>query len=189
MPQIPIEERRAKGINIIDLVKVLKIYRRTHKNAVFSKDVEALFKERILPNKWYSYRIFLELINFAYKNLLASKEDNAVQLGMAGGLVVLKEYHGVFIEEGDPIATLLSLRHSWRSYFNFGFHEAKSDDDHSVEMTVGDYPDVGPCHAHMIIGWDMGGAKLAGASDIRYELLTRPWEGAGQLTYIIRFRV
>ena len=89
--------------------------------------------------------------------------------GVSGGLVVLKEFHKVFVKEGDPISTLIAMRHSWHTDFDFGDHQTTRLDDHTVLFTVTDYPDMNAAHGHMIIGWDIAAAKLAGAyCRIRY---------------------
>ncbi|MBN1653368.1 MAG: hypothetical protein JXA30_06280 [Deltaproteobacteria bacterium] len=178
-------DRLTKGVAVVNLVKILKIYRRNSSLKAFTPATEALFHEHILPNRWYPHDSFLELLEFVYRHLLGSDEQNAVQMGINGGLEVLQGVHGAFVQKHDPVGSILAMRHIWPTYYNFGALDGKAAGAHSVRFIVTDYPDISIAHAMMIIGWGIAAAQLGGASDARYEVLKRPWKGDSLLSYRI----
>lgn len=178
-------ERQSKGLNLIELVKTLRAYRRKHPLVGLSPGAEALLNERILINKWYSFEAFLEIMRLFYRLLLASNPENALNAGIVGGLASLEDAHRAFVVKGDPTASLYAMRHVWGTLFNFGELDAKVVDEKSVRFTVIDYPDVPEVHAMMIIGWDIASAQLAGAKDVTYVIEKRPWQGDPNLVYLI----
>jgi len=178
-------DRFSKGVAIADLVKVLKIYRRKCPLNGLSPAAEALLDEHILLTKWYSHESFLELLDTAYRVLLDSDEENALQMGINGGQVILQGIHSAFVQQGDPLGSVMALRHIWPTYYDFGGLTAELIDGQKVQFTVVDYPDITIPHAMVTVGWGIAAARLGGAFGARHEILERPWQGAPALKYRI----
>lgn len=179
--------RSLKGTSVADLVKTLRIYRRTHPIEGLSPAAEALLEQRILVNGWYPLEAFLELLDFTYRELLGSNEKATFELGLRGGERILSGPHKGFIQKGDPAASVMAMRHTWRVYFDFGELTGELVDEHTVEFTVKGYPDVTAPHAIVTAAWGAAAAKLAGAQETECEFIERPWEGGECLRYRVRW--
>ncbi|HMJ12736.1 MAG TPA: hypothetical protein VK524_15045, partial [Polyangiaceae bacterium] len=118
MPRI--DDRRAKGVSFIELVKLLKAHRRKTPVLGISEPAERLFVEHLLPTAWYPFVPVAEIIRVSYRNLLRGREEAALQMGIAGGTYALTTYHKTFVKPGDPRASTLAMRHTWPLYFDFG---------------------------------------------------------------------
>jgi len=180
-------ERQAKGLNLVDFVKSLRVYRRNHSLVGLSPDVEALLDERILINKWYPYEAYIEVMYLFYRHFLSNNPEHALKAGIVGGLNSLQGIHRGFVTEGDPATSLYAMRHVWKTMFNFGDLVAKVVGDRSVRFILSDYPDIPEAHAMLLIGWDIAAAQLAGARDVNCTLEQRPWQGDPELVYLINF--
>jgi hypothetical protein len=98
--------RKAKGVAFIELVKILKGHRRNDPISGLSAEAESLLADRhLLPTAWYPLAPVAELIQVSYRQLLRSREEAALQMGMAGGAYALSTYHKTFITPGDPRAS------------------------------------------------------------------------------------
>jgi hypothetical protein len=181
-------DRHAKGVNIVDLVRRIKTFRRQHPSVKLSPAAEAVLLEYITPTKWYPLEVFHELVDFMYKKNLGSSADKAIEVGMAGGRAALEGFHKVYITKGDPAASVNAMRHGWRTYFDFGELEVKLEGDHTAYFTLKDYPDIPQVHGLLVIGWDMAAAQVAGAKKVTYEILESPWRGGSCLRYRIDFQ-
>jgi hypothetical protein len=180
-------DRHAKGVNLVDLIKIIKNYRKQNPFTKMSPATEALFSEYITPNKWYPVDVLHELLEFTFKNILGSRLDKALEMGITGGRVALEGFHKVYVTKGDPTATLKAMRHGWRAYFDFGELDVTTEGDHTAYFTLKDYPDIPPFHAMMVIGWDMVSAQLAGSNKVTHEILESPWRGGTSLRYRIDY--
>ena len=180
-------ERRAKGTNLIELVKALRAFRRLNELRFPSTAAAALVEERILPTSWYAHDTFVELLQVTYEQILRSDEQSAYEMGLRGGRAQLLSVHKFYVAPGDPQATLLALRHPWRSMFNFGSLTAEADTARSVVFTLQGYADVPVVHAAMIVGWGAAGGQLAGAPNARGNIVARPWKGDPYFRYRISF--
>jgi hypothetical protein len=178
-------KRHAKGILLVGIVKPLRVLRRQRPLEGLSPAAEAFLEERVLPDQWYSFDIYRELLNVIFKEVLASNDEYALRAGIAAGKISLTTIHQAFIQEGDPISSLMSMRHIWRSYFDFGIHKTEKISDRSVRFTLADFPDMLPVQGMMAIGWDIAAAEVAGAKDVKHEISEAPWRGNSQLTYLI----
>jgi hypothetical protein len=178
-------ERHAKGVLLIGIVKTLRFFRRQRPLEGLSPAAEAFLNEHVLPDQWYAFDIYRELLNVIYREVLASNDEYALQAGIEAGKAILTTFHKAFIIDRDPLGSLLSMRHIWKSYFDFGFHKAEQVSDRSVRFTVADFPNMLPVHGMMIIGWDIAAAQAAGAEEVKYELLESPWRGDLQLKYLV----
>lgn len=178
-------DRLTKGVSFIYLIKILKIYRRQHPLSGLSRATEALFNEHILPTKWYPHKCFIELLDITYRVILDSDEQNTVQMGINGGQAILKGVHGAFVRNGDPIGSVMALRHIWPTYYDFGGLNAELIESSSVIFTLIGYPDIELPHAMTILGWGIAAAQLGGAVGTNHEVLERPWAGASAFKYRI----
>lgn len=177
--------RRAKGTNLIELVKTLRVARKSRELTFPSMASEALLEERILHSGWYSHEAFVELLQVAYEHLLGGNEANAYRMGLVSGRTQLLGVHKLYVITQDPAATLLAMRHSWRSMFSFGTLTNELEGSDSVLFTLLGYQDLTPVHGAMILGWCAAAGQLAGAPAAEARALERPWEGARHY----RFRV
>jgi len=178
-------ERQIKGLNLIALVKTLRMYRRKHPTVGLSPGAESLLTERILVNKWYSHAASLELMRVFYRHLLGSNPENALQAGIVGGLAAFEDNHRAFVVNGDPAASLYAMRHIWGTMLNFGELQAELVGEKSVRFTLTGYPDVPEVHGMLIVGWGIAAAQLSGAKDVTYSIERRPWQGDPSLVYLI----
>jgi hypothetical protein len=108
-------------------------------------------------------------------------------MGLVGAKIALTSFHRAFVKPGDPLASALAMRHTWSSYFDFGALHAEAEGKRAVRFSVTDYADVPVFHGVMIAGWHMTAPQLAGAQKVTVEWLEKPWEGAEQMRYIVRF--
>jgi hypothetical protein len=178
-------KRHAKGILLIGIVKPLRFLRRQRPLKGLSPVTEAFLEERVLPHQWYEFDIFKELLNVLFREVLSSNDEYALRSGIEGGKMSLTTIHQAFVKDGDPMGSLLSMRHIWRTYFDFGTHKAEKISDRSVRFTLADFPDMLAVHGMMTIGWDIAAAQVAGAKDVKHEILEAPWRGNPRLTYLI----
>jgi len=186
--------RHAKGVNLTELVKVLKIHRRQKPLPPLSPAAEELLATRILASEWYPHEAFLELLRCTHEEILDGSEGQALQMGILGGHVALEGPHRAFVRPGDPGASMLALRHVWRSYFDFGELTSELDPDgdltgdgQAVRFVLTGYPDIPSVHAHMLAGWPIAAGQIAGAADPRCEMLEKPWKGAERLVFRVVF--
>lgn len=177
------DKRHAKGTGVIEVVRTLRAHRRQGVLKDLSPAAEQLLDTHILPNEWYSFAAFRELLDFMYEHLLGSSEEAALQAGITGGRTLLKGPHKGFVTPGDPAATVYAMRHTWRVYFDFGSLEAEIVEGPAVRFTVSGYPDVSIMHGMTIAGWAVAAAQLAGSRNAGCEMLERPWQGDAQLVY------
>jgi hypothetical protein len=180
-------DRHAKGVNLVDLVKLIKKYRKEHPLVKMSPAAEALLTEYVTPNKWYPLELFHEMTDFAFKKILGSSADKALEMGITGGRAALEGFHKVYITKGDPAATVKAMRHGWRAYFDFGDLDVTIEGEHTGYFTLKDYPDIPQVHGLLVIGWDIAAAQLAGAKKVNYEIQESPWRGGSSLRYRIDF--
>jgi hypothetical protein len=180
-------DRRAKGINFIELIKLLKVQRRTRRLDGLSQASIALLDERILLTAWYPAEPFIELIDYVYRHMLSERPERAFELGALGAELQLTGPHRAFVVCGDPEASVLGLRHIWRSYFDFGECDAVLEAPGSALFSLRDYRDMPAAHGVMLPAYEIVAARLAGSHNPTYELLKCPWLGEPALIYRVRF--
>lgn len=181
-------ERKAKGINLVELVKFIRSLRkkRTFRTPL-SGQAEALLSMQVLPISWYSHAAFLELVELVYREVLERDEEKTYAMGIAGGRIALTGPHRAFIDPNSVARSVLAMRHVWRACFNFGELNAQLEDEQTVLFRLTGYEDVTPAHAFMTAGWGAAAAFVAGASSARAQVLDKPWKGAKDLTYRVSF--
>src|SRR5512146_1244955 len=89
----PKDGRRSKGVNLVGLVKALRVYRKDHLLTELSPEAHALLNEHILASEWYPLRLHLEILGVGYRVLAGSKPENALQMGVSGGKVIWTSTH------------------------------------------------------------------------------------------------
>ena len=178
--------RRAKGVNLIELVKLVKGLRKRRPIGV-SKSLEAVLAEHILISNWYSFDAYQELMEIVFREMLHGSEAAALEMGITGGRAAFSGHHKQFVAPGKPFETLLALRHTWRVYYDFGALAAVAEGPRAVRLEVDGYPDTPACHGNMIVGWHVAAAREAGAESARSEILEAPWRGDTRLVHRVRF--
>ncbi len=183
----PNSPRHAKGTNLVELIKVLKIHQRQRPIDGLSPEAQELLDTRILLSDWYPHEPFMELLRVLFEQLLGRSTDKALQIGITGSISSLKGPYKAYIRTGDPAASVLAMRHIWRTFFDFGDLKASLDEDGSVRFILTGYRDVSPVHAAMITAWTVGAARLAGSEKAKVEIVEAPWDGAERLVYRTTF--
>lgn len=174
-------ERKAKGANFTPLVKALKAFRKRKPLGAMPSSAEAMLDERILDSAWYPHAPLVELLRVMHRDLLNGNEEVLLQTGILEGKNALKTWHSSYVMENDPIGSALAMRHSWRTYFNFGELKAEQSSDTTVTLTLSGYHDVQLVHANMILGWAIAAAQLSGAPHATGDFVERPWRTGSRL--------
>jgi hypothetical protein len=187
MVHTPRDDRHVKGINLVGLVKLLRVYRRQKPIRGLSPGAMALLDDRILVSSWYPLQHHWELLGFMYREMLGSDPEHALAMGLAGGKETWKGTHRVFVSERGAISALNSMGPAWRSYFDFGELDVDVEDEHTVRFTVRDYADCPVAHGMTIAGWHLAAAQLAGSPKATIEVLDKPWAGAREQVHVVRF--
>jgi hypothetical protein len=180
--------RRVKGVNLIGLVRMCKVYRRQQPLAGLSAETLALIDERILVSSWYPLVAHLEILDFAYRHMMAASPDNAIAMGLAGGKEIWTTAHRGVVGERDSIGALRSMGPAWHAYFDFGSLDVEIVDERTARFTVKGYPDVPVSHGMTIAGWHLAAAHVTGHPKAKVEVLARPWDGAdGEQVHVVRW--
>lgn len=179
--------RRVKGVNVIGLVKLINGLRKKRPVRAISPAVEALLAEHVLISDWYPFEPFIELVGLVYREILARSESGARQMGVVGGQAALSDFHKQFVKLGDPMASLIAMRHTWRAYFDFGELTTEPNGTRGVRFVVSGYPDMPASHGQMIVGWHVAAAIVAGAPDAKSEVVESPWLGGVTLEHHVTF--
>jgi hypothetical protein len=179
--------RRIKGVNLIGLVKLINALRKKRPVPGISPAGEALLAEHVLISDWYAFEPFIELVGVVYREILARSESGARQMGVVGGQAALSGFHKQFIKVGDPMASLIAMRHTWRTYFDFGELTTEPDGPRAVRFVVSGYPDMPASHGQLIVGWHTSAAIVAGASGAKSEIVDCPWHGGLHLEHRVTF--
>lgn len=177
-------ERKAKGANFSSLVRSLRTHRKKRPLGPMSSVAEAMLEERILDSEWYPHAPLVDLLRVLYRDLLGSDEATALKVGIIEGKAALQTWHSMYVMPGDPIGSALAMRHSWRTYFNFGELKAEQTSPTEVTLRLSGYEDIQPVHGLMILGWAVAAAQLGGAPHATGEIIDRPWKtGARVMIY------
>lgn len=173
-------ERKAKGANFVSVVRALRSHRKKQPLGPMASTAEALLEERILDHAWYPHQPLVELLRVLYRDVLGSNEAHTLHVGIIAGKNALETWHSMYVMKDDPIGSVLAMRHSWRTYFNFGDLKAEQTAPNVVTLMLSGYPDVQVVHANMILGWAVAAGQLGGAPTARGKLLECPWKGDGR---------
>jgi hypothetical protein len=179
--------RHVKGVNLVDLVKVLKAHGRSHSLDGLGDGARELLDQRILPTEWYPLEAHLELLDFTFDRLLGRSEIKAAQMGQLGARAVLTTFHRAFIRKGQPLQSALGMRHLWAAYFDFGTLDAEAVGDRAVRFVIDEYPDIPAVHGVMVAAWHTTAPELAGAQGVTCEWRERAWKGSTKTVYVVKF--
>jgi hypothetical protein len=171
----------------MELVKLLKGYRRHHSLGSLSEEAAELLEQHLLPTEWYPFAGVRELIELSYRLLLGQNEQAALEMGIAGGSYALGSYHKNFVKPNDPLSSTLAMRHTWRLYFDFAELSAKLDGERAVRFELDGYADMTVAHGMMIIGWHRAAGLVAGAETTTGTILEAPWKnGSPRLVHVVK---
>jgi hypothetical protein len=176
-----------KGVGLLDLIKVLKVYRRKHSLDGLRPETVEFLDEHLLASNWYPYELLMEIMRFTYERVLQEDDDATLQMGIAGARTALTTLHKIFIRPGDPMASALAMRQTWSAYFDFGTLHVEPQGTHAVRFTVEGYADIPKYHGILISAWHRSAPELAGATGISFEWRERPWLGDARMSYIVGF--
>jgi hypothetical protein len=181
--------RRAKGVNLIGIVKLVKGMRKRRplRPGALSRTAEAFLDEHVLVSDWYSFDLYVELLQLVFREMLESSEAAALEMGIMGGRSAFSGHHKQFVAPGNPIETLIALRHTWRVYYDFGTLSAVAEGPRSARLVLDGYPDMLACHGNMIVGWHVAAAREAGAESARSEIVKAPWRADERLIHRVTF--
>ena len=174
--------RHAKGANLIDLVRYLKNHGKAHELPAMSANARGLLAERIRGSEWYDLEAFKELMWVADKIVIKGDEARAREMGAAGG-VTLRGLHNAYGVQGDPVNSVIAMRHAWRAHYDFATLTAEIPDDKRVVFKLSGYPDVPMVHGVFIASWALAAARFAGSTNAVLEIVERPWRGEPDLVY------
>lgn len=169
-------ERKAKGVNLLGLVKLLRSHRHTQPLTGLAPELEHLVDQRILMTDWYPLEQLWGLLEFTYRNILNEDPKAAIAMGVAGGTEMWTKTHRAFLASDDPCYSLRQMKPAWHSYFNFGMLDVERVDDCTMRFRIRDYPDLPVYHGLTIGGWHVAAAQVGGWPDARLELAQGPWE-------------
>ena len=179
--------RRVKGVNLVNLVKILKHHRKQHPFAL-TPSAEELFAQHMIATQWYPFEPYMELIDVMWRELLGESEYGALKAGIQGGMVALTSYHRAYIVPGDPAESVRRMERSWAAYFDWGELRSEKIDHRTVEFVLTDYPDCPAAHGMMIVGWHVAAGIVAGQEKTRHNVLESPW-GTGSHRLVHRVLV
>src|SRR5688572_9815531 len=113
------EERLAKGLNLLQLAKMLRKAKLVDKVGLTGDDVTCLHG-LIVPTGWYPHAFFERVIVAVHQHLLGGTDSAAKDMGRASAQAMLGGPHRIFVVDGDVVATGKNMTRIWPHYFNFG---------------------------------------------------------------------
>jgi hypothetical protein len=185
--QVERSERHVKGSNLVDLVKVVKKLQKRAPLPPLAAVTQRVLSERLLDSVWYPLSAFIELFAVVDALVLRGDEARALEMGAAGGAVALTGQAKMYLQPGDPRASVVAMRHAWRARHDFGELEGHLDGDHAVRFRLTGYDDLTMPHAMTTAGWGVAAARAAGSTVASADILERPWRGDPCFMYRIRY--
>lgn len=175
-------DRHVKGANLIDLVRYVKNYGKMHELPAMPASAQNLLTEHIRGTEWYALEGFLELMKVVDKIVIKGDEVRAREIGAAGG-VILRGLQNAYAVRGEPLTSVVAMRHAWRAHYDFAVLTAEMPDDKRVVFKLSGYPDVPMVHGVFIASWALAAARVAGGTNAVLEIVERPWRGDPDLVY------
>jgi hypothetical protein len=173
--------RRAKGTNLLMLVKLARAGKRAGQLQGLDEDQEKLLEEHILVSEWYSFDAFAKLLVSVHEQMLGGTDEAAMRMGDAAAGEMLTGVHNMFVTKGDPARTATGLTVIWSRYFDFGNAATSVTGDNEVELHVTGYEDISRCHGLVLMGWVRTAVSLSGAEVASLDVVEAPWEGGRDL--------
>ena len=174
--------RRAKGVNLIELVKLLRIERKAGRLGSLSADDEALLDERILVSSWYPVEQFWRLLGLAHERVLGGSEPKTIELGRQGARRVMGGVHSAFVSHDDLARGIKSFARGWSTYFDFGTVECALEPDR-VRIVIQGYPDMPRAHALTTLGWYEVALEMMSFESAKAEVVSGPWSGGDEVVF------
>ena len=168
----------------MDLVKFLKNFGKRRALPNLTPAAKELLAVQIAPSTPYPLELLQELLRVMDELIVKGDENAAMELGAVGGSTfqgVLKTY----VTPGEPMASVLAMRHGWRAHYNFGRLTAEEVSQGQVRFRLEGYPDAPMVFALMMAGWAVGAARAAGSKAPKLNVLERPWRGAAHFVYLV----
>jgi len=172
----PMRPRQAKGVNLIDLVKLLRSARRAGSLPELSAADQALLDERVLVSKWYPIESFWRLLELAHEHVLGRSDEATVRLGVVGAESVMSGVHRVYVAGQDLERALKGFARGWGSYFDFGFVKTAID-GRSVRIEIHGYADMPRTHGLTTLGWMRTSLGMVTGELDSAEIVGEPWAG------------
>jgi serine/threonine-protein kinase len=175
--------RHVKGVNLIDLVKLLRIARRDGSLPELGPEDRALVDERILVSSWYPLETFWRALELAYEHVLKGSDADAILLGKRGAESVVGGVHSAYVSNTKDIDGLLRrFERGWSLYFDFGSSHA-SFESGVVRIVIRGYPDVPRVHGLTTLGWYSAALGLSGIQIKSEKIVGEPWARDEALAY------
>jgi len=175
MPSVPAAARLAKGVNFIELVKLLRVARREGRLPGLTVAESALLDERILVSSWYPIETLWRWLELCHE-LFGASDEAAIHMGRIGGERVLSSVHSSFLKPDDLERGLRTTERAWPSYFDFGSVEAKLYGN-AIRITIHDYPDIPRVHGLCMLGWFEAAVLLNDYEQSYAKIVAEPWSG------------
>ncbi len=166
----------SKGTNIIELVKMAKVGRKTGQITDLPDRIESFLSQRVLLSEWYPLEDFWELLRVVHEQLLAGDDTAAIRLGEMGAHVAHDGIYKAFIKPGDAGRTLEALDRIWPRLFNFGELRAELQGANGIRYTFTGYGDMPRLHGLVLLGWVRATIAIAGATHKESSIIVAPWE-------------
>ena len=179
-------ERQVKGLNVVELVKLLKKVVRTQALEGLSSQTQELLEARIIPGAWYPMDFFLEVLVYVHERVWDGSEAAAWRMAERASRDILDGPYRGSIRKGDPIGSLEAQSRLWSRYFSFGALTAEKEAG-GAKATVTGYSDMPMCHGVIIRHWGEKVVKEAGARAVTSEWLECPWKGHDQFVFRVEF--
>lgn len=165
--------RRAKGVNLIELVKLLRIEHRAGNLGELSPEDAELLDERILVSSWYPIEQFWRVLELAHDRVLGRSETKTIELGRLGARRVMSGVHSAFVQHDDLARGIKSFERGWDNYFDFGSVDCRLDAE-GVRIVILGYPDMPRCHALTTLGWYQVALEMLGFEASRATIASGP---------------
>lgn len=175
MPSAPASSRHAKGVNLIELVKILRVARREGRLQELTPEKSALLDDRILVSSWYPIEMLWRWLALCHE-LFGGSDEAAIQMGRIGGERVLSSVHSSLLKPDDLERGLRTVERAWPMYFDFGSVEAKLHGD-VIRITLHDYRDIPRVHGLCMLGWFEAALMLNDYEQRYAKIVGQPWSG------------
>ncbi|MGH1343567.1 MAG: hypothetical protein ACRBN8_18565 [Nannocystales bacterium] len=177
--------RLIKGIDLVGLVKSLRVARSDNRlQGLDPSDLE-LIDQRVLLSNWYPLDHFRRVLLLNHRHIQGGTNEAARAMGEFGAKTALEGAHSVFLHPGDPLQTLRGMATIWSAHFNFGEINVHVDGN-TVRVVVQGYDDMEVLHGTLLFGWITKAAELAGAQIETSKIEESPWHGADCLVVMMR---
>ena len=180
-------DRQAKGVNLIGVVKLLRGARKK-KPVVrrLSPAAQLALDSFILPTSWYAFEVFEELLLATHEEVYGGTDETARELGRAYSRMMFQGAHKAYVHPGEPGRSLVGFERVWSSIFNFAGLTVKTGPGQALVQFSG-YPATSRTHGQILVGVTEELLRLAGAGDIKVEVLAAPWLGTGEMRFDMRW--